>query len=131
MNKTSDASEVLNGVDWKELHSAMAFSQAGDKVILWWDGTISTMDSGTYPNPDSMEKILHIFHPAGMGNVDHQSSYFENWGTEQEDGTISVDETGEIMTLSEAIADCVENGDFTDWYEGWENEVMQEFEEEL
>jgi len=122
--KQEEKSMILEWLDWVEFHKLMAFSQAGDKVIVWDDGTISTMDSGTYPNPEIMDKIVHIYHPCGMGNTDF-SVYFDGWGTRNEDGDVIVDDTSEVMDFNDALVNCIENGDFTDWIEAWKSEALR------
>jgi hypothetical protein len=124
--KAQKASEVLESIDWKEFNSRMTFAQAGDKVIIWMDGSISDMSSGTHPHPDECENILHIYHPCGMGN-DSFEYQLEGFVTEHGDDYITED--GRILTLNEALSESIDEGDFTEWIEGWKREALQVIEE--
>ena len=126
-NETRKASAVLESVDWKEFNTLMTFSQAGDNVIIWNDGSVSEMYSGTYPHPDKCDDILHIYHPCGMGNNDF-CYYLDGWTEETEDGNY-ITSDGRELTLKEALSESIENGDFVDMIEGWKEEALNAIEE--
>jgi hypothetical protein len=120
--------EVLETkVDWKEFNRSMTFSQAGDKVIIWMDGSVSEMSSGTHPHLNEYKNIIHMFHPCGMGN-DSFEYQLEGFVTETDDGNY-ITEDGRILTLNEALNESIEDGDFTDWIENWKDEALRAWEE--
>jgi hypothetical protein len=122
-DQLAKANESINKVNWKEFAGEYLLAQGGTKVIVWKDGTITTMGTGTAPHPEVCEYILHIFTPLGINNVD-TDVYIEGWAHYDNTGNIVVDDTGEIIDIKEAVQVCIDDGDINDWIEGWKESIL-------
>ncbi len=91
MTQTTRASEmtieqieqVLQDMNWTEIHKARVFSDYGASIVIYTDGEFSVQDQGThYRDPDAAGVIAYL--PCwGRGNID-RTHYYEGWADEAE-----------------------------------------------
>jgi len=120
--------KTLASINWMEVHKEMVFNNSGSRIWIYEDGKISTQTSGTYPNPENEQPIL-ILQAWGLGNID-VSYYLESWGSWDQEAEIFTTDDERKLTEEEAIIECIEDGDFLDLYDEWENLLKEEIEEE-
>lgn len=66
----------------------------------------------------------------GIGDLD--SSFFtDGWTTENEDGTYTSTETGNILSLEDCIRECCDSGDVCDDIESLLDELMHDLTESI
>ena len=118
MNKEK-LEKIIDAVNIPDLHYRMTKGDSGEKVWVHRDGSLSTVGSGTIPNPNTEENdanfVVAVFPCQGRGNLD-EGYFAEGWATQQEDGTYLTDD-GRILSADEMIDECLETGDFQNEYE--------------
>jgi hypothetical protein len=123
----AEVNKIIEAVNWKEFAAEYLLAQGGTKVVIWKDGTITTMGTGTAPHPEVCEHILHIFYPPGINNV-NTDVYIEGWASYNDDYEIVIDGTGEIIDIETAVQMCIDDGDIDDWIEEWKEEIVDSIE---
>lgn len=143
--------EVLEDVDWTEVHKLQVFSDYGASVVIYTDGTLSVQDQGTYyPNPDKAG-VLGYMACWGIGNID-RTDYYEgwcqradesDWTTEDEHryvlihkrDTFEVDygdwieiDTGRVLTTDQMLTEAIEYGEWD--HEDWKESLMLQIEQQ-
>jgi len=112
-------------VDWVSILRKMTFGGYNEKVIIWDDGSIGSLDPSTYFQDET--HILGCLRAPGMGNLD-DTPYLDGWG-KLEDGKFSTDD-GRMLTYEEALEESIVMGEWEDTYIEWRRQIMEEWEEE-
>ncbi len=125
--------KIIENADWVELQKQMYFNDYNVKVLLWEDGTITTLQqNGGFI--DEPEKNYVVFRAWGR---DGEEMYAENWCHKQEDecenwtGNWIETDSGRILTEDEMVNECIETGDFYDSIERWEDMIRRQVENDL
>lgn len=132
-NLTTIIENVKNNIDFIEFHKDLVFNDFGMKLLIWEDGKTSVISQNSRPMEPS-EKYIS-FPCWGRGNVD-DSIYSEGWCEQEEDehghftGSYINLETKEIMTAESMVIECIEEGDFSEYYEEWILEIERKFRED-
>ncbi len=106
--------EVLRAkVDWTAIRRARVFGDAGDRVLVFTDGSYEVMDSGQHYRDEDAAGVLGSLDVWGLGEID-RTDYFEGWVQKQEDGRYVESDTGRVLTEEEALEEAVEDGDWGD-----------------
>lgn len=114
--------EVLEGMNWTEIHKARVFSDYGASVVLYTDGEFTVQDQGTYYRDPEAAGVIGYLPCWGQGNVD-RTDYFEGWVVRNEDEEVYGDyvtldvtgtghDAGRVMTEDEAFTEAIEEGDW-------------------
>ena len=125
-----DIEKIIEKINWVELHKDFALHGYGMTVEIYEDGSHECMSSGSY----TKNAVASL---QTQGLEDFEETYSEGWATkitdtedENYDKYIE-DETGKIMTLSEMIAKCIEEGEWTETYEGWEKTIRSDIQDQM
>jgi hypothetical protein len=130
--------EVLREMDWTEIHKARVFSDYGDDVVLYTDGTFSAQGSSTYYRDPDAAGVISYLKCWGQGNVD-RTDYFDGWLAPNEDENVYGDyvtldvtgtgyDAGRVLTEDEAFTEAIEEGDWD--YEEEIEAVLENVREE-
>lgn len=151
--------EILEGMDWTEIHKARVFSDYGDSIVLYTDSEFSVQGQGThYRDPDGAGVIGYLS-CWGWGNID-RTFYSEGWtelvrdseraewddeaavyrvdGVEADESDYIVtgvgyedDEIfGSVITEDRMIEICINDGDWAIEYEEWQDAIIENMREE-
>ena len=108
--------KVLEQVDWKEAARQYYGAPFGSQLLIWKDGTVSILPSGTALQ-DNSDVVASVKCP-GLNNLD--TSYFTDgfveWDEEKE-AYVSVlpgDEGRIVGDLWDVVLECIENGSVAD-----------------
>lgn len=126
--------KAIDNIDWEQLHMDRVFYDRGYWIWLYWDGEkvhTELQSQSRSPGPDN---VLFGMFPCDIDGSDYQ--YSEGWATYVDDcendnyGKYIDNESGLIMTEHEMIIDAIENGDWTDAYCDWKEQLIHDFENE-
>jgi hypothetical protein len=128
--------DVLRQMNWTEIHKARVFSDYGDSVVLYTDGTFSVQDSSThYRDPDAAGVIGYL-RCWGQGNID-RTVYYEGWAEPVEDGYLvsgagyEDDEIyGTVISEDRMIEIAIEDGQWQDDYDEAVEAILESVREE-
>ncbi len=123
------AREIMNNINFTELHKTLV--RTDQKVWVYRDGKISIQTSGTIPNPNNERQPILILDSRSYDIWN--SDYFEGWGhfdEADESENIFITDDGRKLTREEAVMECIEEGDWTEWREEFEEEIIRELEQE-
>lgn len=127
---------IVENMDWTEIHKARVFSDYGDSVVLYTDGTFSVQDQGTYYRDPDAAGVIGYLNCWGRGNID-RADYFEGFAERVEDGEHEgmYDICGDhpaaepwLVDEDEALRIAIEQGDWD--YREDIDEFMSRYEEE-
>lgn len=121
--------KILEKVDWQDVHEKMVFSDFGTKICIWEDGSIVELGQNETFSEKGWEGNIGVLKAWGIGNID-SSEYLDGWGTIDEETGEFTTETGERISQEKAVRAAIENGDWSYLYEGWREELLQQWEEE-
>ena len=138
--KKIDIDRLIKKIDYEEINKLSTLSDHGTSIYVWSDGEISTLGQGSTPNTDEWYAVL----PAqGRGNID-ESFYADGWAVALDDDDPAIpedadpyeryyqeEETGDIMTADEMIIKCIEEGEWSDYYNDFENEIRRQYDEDI
>lgn len=111
--------EVLENVDWTEVHKLRVFSDYGDSVVIFTDGSLYVQGQGTYYRDPDAAGVLGYLRCWGQGNID-RTYYYEGWATPVEDGYLVDAEgvygelEGQVISEERMIEICIEDGQHDD-----------------
>lgn len=128
-----DIEKLFEKIDWVELHELQTLTDGYRCPIIIWadDGSLDLLSSGSWPNTD---RYFFSMSTCGWGNV-NVSLYAEGWATEKLDeyghstGTWIEDGTGREMTEEEVVGECIVDGDWSELYEHWKNDLRREHDD--
>jgi len=132
--------EVLEGMDWTEIHKARVWGDYGASIVLYTDGEFSVQEQNTYYRDPDAAGVIGYLHTTPWGNCD-STVYFESWiqkiqngientsewiewdddecvyrhaktGEEVEWGDVVEIETGRVMDQTTAVDEAIEEGDW-------------------
>ena len=132
--------DVLEGMDWTEIHKAQVWGDYGASIVLYTDGTFSVQEQSTYYRDPDAAGVIGYLHTKPWGNCD-SSVYFEEWvekvrdgventsewitwddeaavyrhtqtGDEVSEGYVVEIETGRVMDETTAVDEAIENGEW-------------------
>lgn len=116
-------------IDMTELHHAVVFSNSGDNIIVWEDGTFDILSSGTYPGETEEEYI--IIKAQGIGNIDstqYSNGFYTQTELQMENGLFYNPETGRELTLNEMVAECIDEGEWGSFASDIKNQLRAQLE---
>lgn len=138
---------VLEGMDWTEIHKAQVWGDYGASIVLYTDGEFTVQEQNTYYRDPEAAGVMAYLHTTPWGNCD-SSVYFEGWvekirdgieetspwiewddeaavyrhtrtGEEVSEGDVVETETGRVMDVETAVNEVIEDGE---WEAGYEEE---------
>jgi hypothetical protein len=119
---------ALDHADWTEIHKAYALCDWGTDIYLMPDGSHFTLEHSTRPGPD----CHYVGIIRAQGNNLDRSVYSEDWAESMDDeehyGQYQT-EDGRILSCAAMMAESIENGDWSDLYEQWRNELREQIRE--
>lgn len=151
--------EVLEGMDWTEVHKAQVWGDYGASIVFYTDGEFSVQGQNTYYRDPDAAGVIGYLHTTPWGNCD-SAVYFEGWVEKIRDGVedtsewiewdddlavyrhtktgeeVSEDdvveiETGRVMDEATAVNEAIENGewDYREYIDAVLEDVRREREE--
>ncbi|MCL6437196.1 MAG: hypothetical protein K6T51_01185 [Rubrobacteraceae bacterium] len=127
MNTTHTKEEImdiLENVDWTEVHRRFAFGEYGDYIDIFADGSIATRGSSEYyRDPDAIGLIGSI-RVLGAGNIDRSQHYEGAYEHDMDSGLWRDLYTGEMVGEETMLRSAIENGEWSDLYEDWQEQIL-------
>lgn len=119
---------VIEKIDFTELHELRTMTEGFHQpIIIWDDGSLLLLSSNEWPNTD---RQFYSLNTTGRGNVE-TSTYADGWADEEmdEDGDRTgnyITDDGRILTEDEMIIECIHDGDWSEVYEYWKDELRNQ-----
>lgn len=150
--------EILEGMNWTEIHKAQVFGDYGDKIVLHTDGEYTVQDQSTHYRDEDAAGVIGYVSTTPWGNCDssvyfkgfveqvrdgiENSSRWIEWdddlalyrhtvtGEEVSEGDVVEIETGLVMDVETAVNQAIEEGEWASEYEEERDAVIHNVEEE-
>ena len=131
--KTTDMSkeqvqEVLDNIEWTEIHNNTVFEDFGSTIHVKTDGTFFVLGSGT--SIMDYSEILGTIKVAGRGNID-EWDYFEGWGEWHPDNDCFQAIDGRVLSTEDAISEAIEDGDWSHYIDTWQESLLDQWQEDV
>ena len=123
---------------WEKFHKTWFWGEFGERVVVWKDGSISILSANTSYHPEDEKDVLFYYPCPGWNNIDTWELYEQGYGI-LKDGKWEWDpefiklhpeykENFPEPTWADIVNAAIETGDWTDFYETIEDEVIREYE---
>lgn len=109
--------EVLEGMNWTEIHKARVFSDYGASIVLYTDGEFTVQDQSTYYRDPEAAGVMAGLSCWGQGNVD-RTDYAEGRWERVRDSKLAQWDDDECVYLVDGV-----EVDETDWVETETGEI--------
>jgi hypothetical protein len=104
---------ILEDLDWIDIHKRCVFSAyPGGTINIFTDGSVEELPQNTGYRDDS--QVIGTLRAWGRGNTDTYA-YLDGWGEVSEDGESFIVDDGRVLTINEAIEECIECGEWSEW----------------
>ena len=130
--ETIDELELaIEQIDWQQIHKDRVFNDHGCSIWLYWDGNdVHTEIHSQGTIPATGNAVFGFF----QCDIDNSARFYaEGWATEITDensnhyGRFIDDESGLIITRYEMICEAIYNGEWSEAYERWAEELKDAF----
>jgi len=119
---------ALDNADWTEIHKSYALCDWGTDIYLMPDGSYFTLEHSTRPGPD----CHYIGIIRAQGNNLDRTEYSAGWAEWLDDaehyGQYRT-EDGRILSCADMMAESIENGNWSDLYDAWKEEIRGQVRE--
>ena len=115
---------ALEATDWDAVHKLRLFGEG--QVWLYWDGekTHLQIENGVSPGRENV--VFGIL----ACDLEIGSHYSEGWAEKTENGQYLSIEDGMVLSEEEMALEAIQNGDWTDAYDSWAEEIRRDWMEE-
>ena len=126
IEKLEDLKTAINSIDWQEIHIDRLKYDHGNQLYLYYDDEndvveVELFSKSTYPGAE--DRAFAIFNC----DLEINSTYSEGWAERDNDTGNYKTEKGKILSEIDMAVECIQYGDFSDTYEVWKQEIIDDF----
>lgn len=125
-----ELNKAINAIDWDEIHIDRIKYDYGYELWLYWDDENDIVDvalesSSSLPGPNN--KLFGVF----KCDCEINSDYSDGWATYDAETGEYITEDNRRLSKMEMAIECIQYGDFSEMYEYWKQQLIDDFLSEV